>query len=54
MFGGIQSSVYIEKLLAATSFLREENEATKGQGVVSIGFCMGELYLDCLHAEILN
>jgi carboxymethylenebutenolidase len=41
MFGGIQSSVYIEKLLAATSFLREECEASKGQEVVSIGFCMG-------------
>lgn len=41
MFGGIQSSVYIEKLLAASSFLREENEASKGKGVASIGFCMG-------------
>ncbi|PFN77620.1 carboxymethylenebutenolidase [Bacillus sp. AFS076308] len=41
MFGGIQSSVYIENLLAATSFLRKECEASKGQGVVSIGFCMG-------------
>jgi carboxymethylenebutenolidase len=41
MFGGIQASVYIEKLLAATSYLREECEASKGQGVASIGFCMG-------------
>ncbi|WP_462412966.1 dienelactone hydrolase family protein [Neobacillus sp. Marseille-QA0830] len=41
MFGGIQSSVYIENLLAATSFLRNECEASKGQGVASIGFCMG-------------
>ncbi|WP_042461544.1 dienelactone hydrolase family protein [Neobacillus dielmonensis] len=41
MFGGIHSSVYIENLLAANSFLREECEASKGQGVASIGFCMG-------------
>jgi carboxymethylenebutenolidase len=41
MFGGIQSSVYLEQLLAASSFLREECEASSGQGVASIGFCMG-------------
>ena len=41
MFGGIQSSVYVENLLATTSFLREECEASKGQGIASIGFCMG-------------
>ncbi|PLS08620.1 dienelactone hydrolase family protein [Neobacillus cucumis] len=41
MFGGIQSSVYIENLLSANSFLRNECEASKGQGVASIGFCMG-------------
>ncbi|WP_160725949.1 dienelactone hydrolase family protein [Bacillus sp. USDA818B3_A] len=41
MFGGIQSSVYIENLLSATSYLREECETSKGQGIASIGFCMG-------------
>lgn len=41
MFGGIQSKDYIEQLLATSSYLREECEASKGQGVASIGFCMG-------------
>jgi carboxymethylenebutenolidase len=41
MFGGMQSSSYIEQLLATSRFLAEENTASKGQGVVSIGFCMG-------------
>lgn len=41
MFGGMQSSDYIEQLLATTKFLREEFSASKGQGVASVGFCMG-------------
>jgi carboxymethylenebutenolidase len=41
MFGGIQSTDYIEQLLATSSYLREECEFSKGEGVVSIGFCMG-------------
>jgi carboxymethylenebutenolidase len=41
MFGGINSSNYIEKLLATTKYIREEYTLTKGQGIVSVGFCMG-------------
>jgi carboxymethylenebutenolidase len=41
MFGGMHSAVYIEQLTATSSFLREECEHSKGQGVASIGFCMG-------------
>ncbi|MED1469890.1 dienelactone hydrolase family protein [Bacillus salipaludis] len=41
MFSGINSSDYIEQLLAASSFLREEYGASKGQSVASVGFCMG-------------
>ncbi|MDQ6598800.1 dienelactone hydrolase family protein [Bacillus salipaludis] len=41
MFSGINSSDYIEQLLATSSFLREEYGASKGQGVASVGFCMG-------------
>lgn len=41
MFGGIHSSDYIDQLLASSTYLREECESSKGQGVASIGFCMG-------------
>lgn len=41
MFGGIHSDDYIQQLLATSSYLREECEISKGQGVASVGFCMG-------------
>lgn len=41
MFGGIQSSHYIDQLLATSNYLREECEYSRGEGVVSVGFCMG-------------
>lgn len=41
MFGGIQSSDYLAQLLETSRFLREEFDASKGQGVASVGFCMG-------------
>lgn len=41
MFGGMHSSNYIGQLLATSSYLREECGVSKGQGVASIGFCMG-------------
>ncbi|NRD80134.1 dienelactone hydrolase family protein [Bacillus sp. BRMEA1] len=41
MFGGLNSAHYIEELLETSRFLREECKASKGQGVVSVGFCMG-------------
>jgi carboxymethylenebutenolidase len=41
MFGGLQSSHYIEQLLITSRFLGDELKVSRGQGVVSIGFCMG-------------
>lgn len=41
MFGGIHSSDYIMQLEATSKYLREDCEASRGQGVASIGFCMG-------------
>ncbi|WP_102346398.1 dienelactone hydrolase family protein [Bacillus sp. Marseille-P3661] len=41
MFGGMDTAEYIKQLLATTTFLREECEVSKGQGIASIGYCMG-------------
>jgi carboxymethylenebutenolidase len=41
MFGGMHSAAYIEQLLTTSSYLREECEVSRGQGVASVGFCMG-------------
>lgn len=41
MFGGMHSDDYIQQLLVTSRYLREECEASKGQGVASVGFCMG-------------
>ncbi|QQE79313.1 dienelactone hydrolase family protein [Alicyclobacillus sp. SO9] len=41
LFGGLSPDNYTEQVLAAAQFLREENESTQGQGIVSVGFCMG-------------
>lgn len=39
--GGLRVERWLPDLLAATHFLREENEATRGQPIGSVGFCMG-------------
>ncbi len=41
LFGGLNLDAYNAHLLAAASFLRDTYPMTKGQPVVSIGFCMG-------------
>lgn len=41
MFGGLNSANYIEQLIVTANYLREECEASSGQSVVSVGFCMG-------------
>ncbi|MCL6516701.1 dienelactone hydrolase family protein [Alicyclobacillus sp.] len=41
LFGGLQMDRYMPQLLATTSFLREACPHSKGQPVMSIGFCMG-------------
>lgn len=41
MFGGMNNAEYIEQLLVTSEYLREECLVSKGEGVASIGFCMG-------------
>jgi len=41
MFGGMNNTEYIDQLLTTAKFLREECSISKGQGVATIGFCMG-------------
>lgn len=41
LFGGLNLDVYMPQLLATTQFLREACDHSKGQAVVSVGFCMG-------------
>jgi carboxymethylenebutenolidase len=42
LFGGIRDlGAYVPALLAATAYLREDNERTRGQKIGSIGYCMG-------------
>jgi carboxymethylenebutenolidase len=41
LFGGLKMELYIDQLLATTSFLRRNFSFTKGQGIASVGFCMG-------------
>lgn len=41
LFGNLNLDAYTDHLLATTAFLREANEATEGQPIVSVGFCMG-------------
>jgi len=41
LFGGLNSNNYTDQLVATTQFLRNENEASRGRSVGSVGFCMG-------------
>lgn len=41
LFGGLNLDLYVPQLLETTRFLREECAHSKGQPVVSVGFCMG-------------
>lgn len=41
LFGGLDMDNYTAQLIATTKFLREEFEASKGQKIASVGFCMG-------------
>lgn len=41
LFGGLVMEKYIDQLKATSAFLRDEYALTKGQGVASVGFCMG-------------
>lgn len=41
LFGGLDLEAYAPQLTATADFLRNTCEATKGQPVVSIGYCMG-------------
>ncbi|MCY0900603.1 MAG: dienelactone hydrolase family protein [Firmicutes bacterium] len=55
LFGGLQMDRYTGALTAASSFLRDQCEHTKGQGVVSVGFCMGgalSALLACLDPQL--
>jgi carboxymethylenebutenolidase len=39
--GGLRLDPHVPALLAATGYLRTENEATRGQKIGSVGFCLG-------------
>ncbi|WP_026960786.1 dienelactone hydrolase family protein [Alicyclobacillus herbarius] len=55
LFGGLDVENYTEQLLATASFLRNECELSKGQGVVAVGYCMGgalAAHLASLDAEL--
>ncbi|GGI95422.1 carboxymethylenebutenolidase [Alicyclobacillus cellulosilyticus] len=41
LFAGLNPDGYMEQLLATTRFLREACPFSQGQGVASVGFCMG-------------
>ncbi|QSO50382.1 dienelactone hydrolase family protein [Alicyclobacillus curvatus] len=41
LFGGLDMDNYTHQLLATTQFLSQEFEASKGQKIGSVGFCMG-------------
>jgi carboxymethylenebutenolidase len=41
LFGGLNLDTYTAQLTDASNFLRHDYAATKGQPIVSIGFCMG-------------
>lgn len=41
LFGGLNLDAYTGQLLATTAFLRNTLASTKGQPIVSVGFCMG-------------
>lgn len=41
LFGGLDLNKYTDALLAASTLLRDQLPASKGQPVVSVGFCMG-------------
>ena len=41
LFGGLPMQDYVAQLTHTSEFLREEYAMTKGQGVASLGFCMG-------------
>ncbi|MFB5192858.1 dienelactone hydrolase family protein [Alicyclobacillus fastidiosus] len=41
LFGGLNLSAYEQQLASTTDFIRNDYAATKGQPVVSVGFCMG-------------
>ncbi|WDL95985.1 dienelactone hydrolase family protein [Alicyclobacillus sp. ALC3] len=41
LFGGLQMDRYMPQVTATSAFLRETYEPSKGQGVASVGYCMG-------------
>ena len=41
LFGGLRSADHTPHLLAGVSYLRREQPASRGEGVASVGFCMG-------------
>jgi carboxymethylenebutenolidase len=42
LFGGIRDmGAHVPALLAATSYLREDHERTRGQKIGAVGYCMG-------------
>lgn len=41
LFGGLNLDAYTTQLKASTEFLRNTLNATKGQPIVSVGYCMG-------------
>lgn len=41
LFGGLNLDAYLPQLVATAEFLRNSYTATKGQPIVSVGYCMG-------------
>lgn len=41
LFGSMRMTNHMEQVLASSQFLRDECEITRGQAVLSVGFCMG-------------
>lgn len=41
LFGGLQMEKYRDALVATASFLRNDYEPSQGQGIASVGYCMG-------------
>ncbi|MDB5085289.1 MAG: Carboxymethylenebutenolidase, partial [Bacilli bacterium] len=41
MFGGLDRADFVETVVAAASFLRDENAESKGRPVGSVGYCLG-------------
>ncbi|MDQ0189214.1 dienelactone hydrolase family protein [Alicyclobacillus cycloheptanicus] len=41
LFGGLQMEKYVDQIKATAAFLRSDYAPSKGQGVASVGYCMG-------------